>query len=218
MSSPHAVSIAKNSRTSEPLGNGRGPSSMRPDPNPRVTCARRSRATRRRPPPREELPHERAAWERAGAALNAARPEAARDMREAFARDPALIDSAAKGRTTQAIRAIMVEAEVRTNPSMRADRFVQDWSRLAERKEALRSADDDRGLARIQKGMHGLAKSLERDPQIESLVRQRLPEIGIKIEKGASLSHDLQKWLSRSRDIGLSLDRKTVVLGKGGAV
>src|SRR3546814_8452334 len=56
-------------------------------------------ATRRQH--REELPHERAAWERAGAALNAARPEAARDMREAFERDPALIDAAAKGRTTQ---------------------------------------------------------------------------------------------------------------------
>jgi Ti-type conjugative transfer relaxase TraA len=160
-------------------------------------------ATRRQH--REELPHERAAWEKAEAALNAVHPEAARDMREAFSRNPALIDAAAKGRTTQAIRAMMVEAEVRTNPSMRADRFVQDWSRLAERKEALRSVDDDRGVARIQKGMHGLAKSLERDPQIESLVRQRLPEIGIRIEKGASLSHDLQKWLSRSRDIGLSL-------------
>src|SRR3546814_2569070 len=52
--------------------------------------------------------------------------------------------------------------------------LVQDWSRLAERKEALRSADDDRGLARIQKGMHGLAKSLERDPQIERSEERRV--------------------------------------------
>ncbi len=50
-----------------------------------------------------------------------------------------------------------------------------------------------------------MAKSLERDPQIESLVRQRLPQIGIRVESGASLSHDLQRWLSRSRDIGLSM-------------
>ena len=50
-----------------------------------------------------------------------------------------------------------------------------------------------------------MAKSLERDPQIESLVRQKLPEIGIRVAKEASLSHELLRSFDRSRDIGLSL-------------
>jgi hypothetical protein len=153
----------------------------------------------------EELPHQRAAWEKAAAALNVVRPEAARDIREAFARDPGLIDAAAKGRTAQAVRAMMVEAEVRTNPAERADRFIDDWRKLADKERSFRHDYDERGVARVRSDMGVMAKRLERDPQIESLVRQRLPEMGIKIEKGASLSHDLQKWLSRSRDIGLSL-------------
>src|SRR3546814_16267086 len=65
-------------------------------------------ATRRQH--REELPHERAAWERAGAALNAARPEAARDLLAAFGRVPALIDAAAQGRHSQGLRPSMGRA------------------------------------------------------------------------------------------------------------
>ncbi len=94
---------------------------------------------------------------------------------------------------------------MRTNPASRADRFIDDWSKLANREHAFRRDYDERGVARIRADMGMMAKSLERDPQIESLVRQRLPQIGIRVESGASLSHDLQRWLSRSRDIGLSL-------------
>ncbi|MGH6616709.1 Ti-type conjugative transfer relaxase TraA [Sphingomonas sp.] len=153
----------------------------------------------------EALPHQATALETASKALDAIRPGAARDMREAISRDPGLIDDAAKGRTGQAIRAMALEAEVRINPVSRANRFIEDWNKLANREQAFRRDYDDRGVARVRADMGMMAKSLERDPQIESLVRQRLPQIGIRVDSGASLSHDLQKWLSRSRDIGLSL-------------
>src|SRR3546814_13778942 len=82
-------------------------------------------------------------------------------------------------------RAMMLESEVRTNPAMRADRFVEDWRKLADRERAYRDTFDNRRAAKVRGSMATMAKSLERDPQIESLVRQRLPEIGIRISKGA---------------------------------
>ena len=50
---------------------------------------------------RQALPHQNAAFEKAGQALNAVQPGAARDLQSAVARDPGLIDAAAKGRTAQ---------------------------------------------------------------------------------------------------------------------
>jgi hypothetical protein len=152
-----------------------------------------------------ELPHQRAAFETAGKALDAIHPEAGRDMRSAFNRDLSLVDAAAQGRTKQAIRAMMLEAEVRTNPAARADRFVEDWRKLASKERVHRDAFDDHRLTKVRSDMGVMAKSLERDPQVESLLRKRLPELGIKMPSGASLSHDLQQWLGRSRGLGIGM-------------
>src|SRR3546814_14118911 len=51
-----------------------------------------------------ELPHQRAAFEKAGKALDVIEPNAARDMRSAFNRDNSLIDAAAKGWTVNAMQ------------------------------------------------------------------------------------------------------------------
>src|SRR3546814_6394481 len=93
-------------------------------------------------------------------------------MRSAFNRNNRLIDAAAKGFTVNAIRAMMLESEVRTNPAMRADRFVEDWRKLADRERAYRDTFDNRRAAKVRGSMATMAKSLERDPQIESLVRR----------------------------------------------
>ncbi|HEU4962136.1 MAG TPA: hypothetical protein VFT56_17235 [Sphingomonas sp.] len=152
-----------------------------------------------------ELPHQRAAFEKTGKALDAVQPHGADDLRAAFNRDASLIDAAAKGRTATAIRAMMLESEVRTNPARRADRFVEDWRRLASNERGYREVFDDQGAARMRSSMGAMAKGLERDPQVESLLRKRLPELGIKMSSGASLSHDLQQWLGRSRGLGIGM-------------
>jgi hypothetical protein len=50
-----------------------------------------------------------------------------------------------------------------------------------------------------------MGKQLQRDPQLESLLRPRARELGIGFGSGGSLSHTIQEWLDRSRqrDIGL---------------
>ena len=55
--------------------------------------------------------------------------------------------------------------------------------------------------------MAGLAKSLERDAQMESLLRPRARELGLGIgmEPGRGLSRELSDWFGLSRGRGLSL-------------
>ena len=150
-----------------------------------------------------ELPHQRIAFDQAREALDAVRPDAARDLRSAFSRDMELIDEAAQGRTSAAIRAMMLEAEVRASPERRADRFVDDWQKLAKEHRTLRHAGDEAGARTIGQQMSALGKSMERDAQAESLVRKRLPELGFRPQEGASLSHNIQDWLGVSRGRGL---------------
>jgi len=150
-----------------------------------------------------ELPHQRIAFDKARDALEAVRPDAARDLRAAFARDAELIEDAAKGRTSAAIRAMTLEAELRTSPERRADRFVDDWQKLVRAHRSFRNAGDEAGARRVGQQMSALGKSLERDAQAESLVRKRLPELGIRAREGASISHSIQDWLGLSRGRGL---------------
>ena len=51
--------------------------------------------------------------------------------------------------------------------------------------------------------MSALGKSMERDAQAESLIRKRLPKLGMRAREGASLSHSIQDWLGLSRGRGL---------------
>ncbi|RYY26342.1 MAG: Ti-type conjugative transfer relaxase TraA [Sphingomonadales bacterium] len=150
-----------------------------------------------------ELPHQRIAFDKASKALDALRPEASRDLRSAFARDSGLISEASQGRATSAIRAMALEAELRASPERRADRFVDDWQKLAQQHRALRRSGDDVGARMIGQHMSALGKSMERDAQAESLIRKRLLELGIQPREGASISHSIQDWLGLSRGRGL---------------
>lgn len=53
--------------------------------------------------------------------------------------------------------------------------------------------------------LNDMAKSLHRDPQLESLLHNRRAELGLKPSATGSLSHDLQQWLGRSRGLGISM-------------
>ncbi|MDV3459224.1 Ti-type conjugative transfer relaxase TraA [Sphingomonas sp. HF-S4] len=150
-----------------------------------------------------ELPHQRIAYDKAREALDTARPDASRDLRTAFARDPGMISEAAQGRTNAALRAMALEAELRVSPEKRADRFVEDWQKLAKAHRAFRHAGDDAGARAIGQQMGAWGKSLERDAQVESLVKKRLPELGIRASGGNSISHNVQEWLGLSRGRGL---------------
>ena len=154
---------------------------------------------------REPLPHQSEALRKAGVALDELRPHGSADLTSALNRDPSLVEDTAKGRTAAAIRQMVLEGELRTSPERRADRFVEDWRKLARRHEALRFDGDDAGARRTQTAMSAMGERLQRDPQLESLLRNRTRELGIDPDPQRSLSQTIQSWLSRSRqmDIGI---------------
>ena len=150
-----------------------------------------------------ELEHQKIAFRDAGKALDALRPNAARDLRSAFKADHGLIEPAANGKTAAAIRAMNLEAEIRIETAQRADRFVSDWQQHARQMNTLSRAGDHLGMSRVQGRMTDMAKSLHRDPQLESLLRNRVKDLGIGKQIGESLSHDLQDHAGLWRGRGL---------------
>ena len=102
---------------------------------------------------------------------------------------------------------MQLEAELRNNPAMRADRFVERWQSLHRQKLQLDNAGDAAGAKRITNHKAGFAKSLERDPQIESLLRNRTRDLGIGGSSGSSISHDLADslGLGRGRNLGIGI-------------
>jgi Ti-type conjugative transfer relaxase TraA len=153
------------------------------------------------------LPHQRDALEKAGKTLDAIRPHAAADLASALQRQPELTREAADGRSQGAIRAMQLESEIRVDPVQRADRFVNDWQRLGQARVVMQQSGNDNGAGRIAGRLADMAKGLERDPQVESLLRNRTRELGLGKDIGRDLSRDLAASVSfeRTRSIGMSL-------------
>jgi len=151
------------------------------------------------------LPHQIQARERAGAALDALAPQAARDLDGAFERDPSLMRAAAAGHTQRAIRAMRLEAEIRTDPNLRADRLVERWQGLERQRARLERSGEWQGERTIRDHMGAMAKSLERDPQVESILRNRSRELGIGIDMGQGIGRDLLESLGLGRGRGLGI-------------
>jgi Ti-type conjugative transfer relaxase TraA len=151
------------------------------------------------------LAHQRQALEQAREAMGKIGPHAAKDLERAYVRDPALAGETASGRTQRAIRVLQLEAEVRADPRLRADRFVERWQGLERQRSALHRAGDMTGAGQVKDRMGAMAKSLERDPQVESLLRARRPELGLPAEMSRSVGQGLSDYLGIGRGRGLGI-------------
>ncbi|MBA4748073.1 MAG: Ti-type conjugative transfer relaxase TraA [Sphingopyxis sp.] len=155
----------------------------------------------------EPMPHQLAAREKAFAGLNDIRPEAGSDLSAAFRSQPELVGQAASGRTANAIRAMQLEAEIRTNPAMRADRFVENWQRLHRQRDQAFQTGNYRRADAVSASMGAMAKSLERDPQVDSLLRNRKIELGLRASGSGGIAHQLHEafGLGRGRGLGIGM-------------
>jgi len=149
--------------------------------------------------------HQRQALEQAREAMGKVGPHAAKDLERAYVRDPALAGETASGRTQRAIRVLQLEAEVRADPRLRADRFVERWQGLERQRSALHRAGDMTGADQVRDRMGVMAKSLERDAQVESLLRPRRRELGLPAEMSRSVGQGLSDYLGLGRGRGLGL-------------
>ena len=152
------------------------------------------------------LAHQEQALAKAGDALDQTRPHAARDLASAIERDPRLARDAAEGNTGGAVKAMETERQVRIDPEKRAGRFVEQWQGMMEARASMERAGDRAGAEKLGKRMEGIAGGLHRDPQLESVLRARAPELALNMERGRSIGQDLAQSVSigRDRDRGMS--------------
>jgi hypothetical protein len=130
------------------------------------------------------------------------RPFGSHDAEAAYKKNPDLAREAAGGRLNRAIRALQLETELRINPGRRADRFVDDWQKLDQASLRRYQAGDISGYRSARSAMGDMSRSLERDPQLESLLANRKHELGIAFDSGRRLGHELA--FSHGLDLGRS--------------
>ncbi|NMN05877.1 MULTISPECIES: Ti-type conjugative transfer relaxase TraA [unclassified Novosphingobium] len=174
---------------------------------------------------RQQLPaleYQKTAQARAAQALDALPGGSARDLDTAFQRNPGLMAEAATGRTTTAIRAMQLEAEIRANPELRADRFVQSWQQLQAKRGSLSGSNNREVRQQVEGQMRAMAKGLEKDHELGSALSKRGNQLigkqwsrewspsvsGHDISEAArtrSIAQQLTQSLERGRDRGLGL-------------
>ncbi|MGH7024736.1 MAG: Ti-type conjugative transfer relaxase TraA, partial [Caulobacteraceae bacterium] len=150
------------------------------------------------------LPHQQKELERARDGLGR---QAAKDLERVYGKDPAAAVEAAAGRPRRALRAMQLEAEIRTNPALRADRFVESWQRLDREHRSTFAAGHHAGAQQARASMGAMAKGLERDAQVESLLRGRRAELGIALDMGRGVAGDLAMSIGVQigRNLGIGL-------------
>jgi Ti-type conjugative transfer relaxase TraA len=155
----------------------------------------------------QPLAHQRTALEKAGTELDALRPHARADLASAFERQPELVGPASRGDSRAAIRAMQLESEIRVDPAKRADRFAETWQRLQQQRAALGKSGDHDAARKIGGQMGAMAKSLERDAQVESILSARKASLGIDTRSVRPIAQELADIaaLGRSRSLGIGI-------------
>ncbi|MDX8456014.1 Ti-type conjugative transfer relaxase TraA [Mesorhizobium sp. VK9D] len=132
-----------------------------------------------------------------------------RDAEAAYVKSPELVHEAGAGRVNRIVLALQLETEIRTgldkDPGRRADRFVERWQKLDRTSRVQYQAGDMSGYKSTRSAMSDMAKSLERDPQLESLLANRKRELGIHVNSGHRLGAELafSYGIGRGRGIGI---------------
>ncbi|TPK24691.1 Ti-type conjugative transfer relaxase TraA [Mesorhizobium sp. B2-5-9] len=123
------------------------------------------------------------------------RPHGWRDAEAAYVKNPELVREAAAGRVNRIVLALQLETEIRTgmdiDPGRRADRFVERWQKLDRAGREQYQAGDMSGYKSTRSAMSDMAKTLERDPQLESLLANHKKALGIQVDSGRRLGVEL---------------------------
>ncbi|MDG4879227.1 Ti-type conjugative transfer relaxase TraA [Mesorhizobium sp. WSM4935] len=142
-------------------------------------------------------------------AFEKVRPHGWRDAEAAYVKNPEMVREAAAGRVNRIVLALQLETEIRTgleaDPIRRGDRFVERWQKLDRTSQEQYQAGDMSGYKSTRSAMSDMAKSLERDPQLESLLANHKKALGIEVESGRRLGVELafNHGIGRGRGIGI---------------
>jgi Ti-type conjugative transfer relaxase TraA len=150
------------------------------------------------------LPHQDLALKRAEKVLAAASPEAAQDLQSALSRQRGLAGRVDQPGGMDAIgKGLARENQVRLDPNLRAERFVERWTGLKARHAELGGWQHAEARRKVEARMKAMAKGLGRDSQVESLLSGRRKELGLSSPSpGRNLAQDLARSLGIGRGLG----------------
>ena len=148
----------------------------------------------------------------AGQQLDQARPGASALMVSALQHDPetraAMQELSGRERVGQLSAGMDRERAALADPNVRAERFVQRWQELQGERQELRGWQHDEARGKVEGQMRGMTKNLERDPQVESILRNRSQDLGIgHVRQSESLARNMEQSLARGRSQGLGMER-----------
>jgi Ti-type conjugative transfer relaxase TraA len=162
------------------------------------------------------LEHQKVALRDAGGALDAARPNATRDLLTAMEHEPAthqaMTGMQGRERAAQLVAGIQHEDRVRQDPNLKAERLVKVWNGLEAQHERLSGRDQAKARGKVEGRMKEVAGELKRDPQLESLMRSRSKELGIeagsrldRVVREPNIERAISHGIRRDRGLGMSM-------------
>lgn len=148
----------------------------------------------------------------AGQQLDQARPGTSALIVSALQHDPetrrAMTELSGRERAGQLIAGMDRERAALADPNVRAERFVNRWQELQGERQQLSGWSQDEARGKVEGQMRGMTKSLERDPQVESILRNRSQDLGIgHVRQSESLARDMERSLTRGRSQNMGIER-----------
>ncbi|MCZ4348165.1 Ti-type conjugative transfer relaxase TraA [Devosia neptuniae] len=139
--------------------------------------------------------------------LDQQRPGASHLMVSAMQYDPqterAMYELSGRERVGQLVAGMDRERVLQADPNVRADRVIDKWQALQTERQGLRGWEHDEARGKVEGQMRKVAGSIERDPQVESIVRSRAQELGInQVQRDQKITQQMEQQLTRGRDLG----------------
>ena len=162
------------------------------------------------------LDHQRLALRDAGQKLDAVRPGAHADLKNAVEHNPhvatALRTMQGQPRTALLVSGIRQEERIRQDPNLQAERLVKVWNGLESEYLRLKGWEHDQARGKVETRMKAFVADLKRDPQIESILRNRQQELGIKsgsrldrVMRERDIDRAMTLSIRQTRGFGLSM-------------
>jgi Ti-type conjugative transfer relaxase TraA len=154
------------------------------------------------------LESQKTEFRQASLGLDQQRPGASSLMISAMQYDPqtgrAMNELSGRERVGELVAGMDRERAAQADPTVRADRLINRWQELREERQGLRGWQHDEARGKVEGQMRQVTGAIERDPQVESIVRSRSQEIGIKhVGQGQNIASAMEQQLSRGRSQGL---------------
>jgi hypothetical protein len=153
-------------------------------------------------------------YEMPGRSWIAVRPGAHADLKSAVEHNPevakALRTMQGQPRTAVLVSGIRQEERIRQDPNLQAERLVKVWNGLEADHLRLKGWEHDEARGKVETRMKAFIADLKRDPQLESILRNRQQQLGVS--RGSRLDQ-----VMRERDIDRAMTqsiRQTRGLGR----